>query len=337
MPRKAPAFWNAPEPTLAAQLLRPAAAVYGAVATWRLGRRGYRSRLPVVCVGNFTVGGAGKTPTALWLAHELQRLGRRPAFLSRGYGGSITGPHLVDLQHDRVAETGDEPLLLARKAATVIARDRVAGARLIETLEADVIVMDDGLQNPSLEKQLSIAVIDAGVGIGNGLVFPAGPLRAPVTRQIGTVHSIIRVGVEGETARAFEIAGWQKPIHAGWLVPDVEAGAFRGVRVVAFAGIGRPEKLFATLRGLGAELVATHPFPDHHTYTAAQARTLIEDADLRRARLVTTDKDHVRLASDPAMRTLADAATPLAVHLTLQEVSRLALLDLLRALPKPQR
>jgi tetraacyldisaccharide 4'-kinase len=333
VPRKAPAFWNAPEPGLLAQLLRPAGALYGAIAAQRLRQTGYRSRLPVVCVGNFTAGGAGKTPAALWIAAELQGLGRRPAFLTRGYGGTICGPHLVEPQ-DTAGATGDEPLLLARVAPTVVARDRAAGARLIETLDADVILMDDGLQNPTLEKQLTIAVVDAGAGLGNGLVIPAGPLRAPLAAQIARVQAIVSAGVTGEGARPLEIAGWTKPIHAAWLVPAGDTGWLAGRPAVAFAGIGRPEKFFATLKQLGADLAATHAFADHHAFTAAEAQALLDDARSRGATLVTTEKDHVRLAGDPALRVLAAASAPLAVRLTMPEVSRLALLDLLRALPR---
>ena len=334
VPLKAPRFWSAARPTGGAQLLRPIAAVYGAIAGRRMTRAGYRSRLPVICIGNFTAGGAGKTPTALWIAGELQRLGRRPVFLTRGYGGSIAGPHLVDPARDSAAMAGDEPLLLARVAPTVVARDRAAGARLIETLAADVIVMDDGLQNPSLEKQLTLAVVDAGVGVGNGLVIPAGPLRAPLTAQIARVQAIVSVGVEGEGARPLAIGSWTKPIHAGWLAPVGDAGWLRASPVIAIAGIGRPEKFFATLRHLGADLVATHAFPDHHGFTAAEAEALLGEARARGARLVTTEKDHVRLAGDADLLALAEASLPLAVRLTMPEVSRLALLDLLRELPR---
>lgn len=334
MPRKAPSFWSLARPTGGAQILRPIAAVYGAIAARRMARGGYRSRLPVVCIGNFTAGGAGKTPTALWIATELQRLGRRPAFLTRGYGGTIAGPHLVDPRSDLAATTGDEPLLLAKVAPTIVARDRAAGGRLIETFDADVIIMDDGLQNPTLEKQVTIAVVDAGAGLGNGLVIPAGPLRAPLAAQITRVQAIVSVGIEAEGARPLAIPGWTKPIHAGWLAPVDDVDWLAEGPVIAFAGIGRPEKFFATVRQAGAELAATHAFPDHHAFTAADARRLLDEARALGARLVTTEKDHVRLASDPALRALAEASAPLAVRLTMPEVSRLALLDLLRALPR---
>ncbi|MFO1171051.1 MAG: tetraacyldisaccharide 4'-kinase [Hyphomicrobiaceae bacterium] len=334
MPRRAPSFWSLARPTGGARLLRPIAAVYGAIAARRMAGAGYRSRLPVVCVGNFTAGGAGKTPTALWIASELQRLGRHPVFLTRGYGGSIVGPYRVDPRHDTAGTTGDEPLLLAKVAPAVVARDRGAGARFVESLEADVIVMDDGLQNPSLEKQLTIAVVDAGAGLGNGLVIPAGPLRAPLAAQIPRVQAIVSVGVDGEGARPLAITGWTKPIHTGSLLPVEDAAWLRSGPIVAFAGIGRPEKFFATLRQLGADLVATQAFPDHHAFTAAEARALLDEARACGARLVTTEKDHVRLTGSPDLGALAAASTPLAVRLAMPEVSRLALLDLLRALPR---
>jgi tetraacyldisaccharide 4'-kinase len=312
-----------------AHVLRPAGALYGMIARARLAQPGHRSRLPVVCIGNFTAGGTGKTPMAIWVGRELSRLGRKPAFLSRGYRGSIVGPHLVDPVRDRAVATGDEPLLLARVAPTVIARDRVAGARLIETLEADVIVMDDGLQNPSLVKDLSIAVIDAGAGLGNGLVIPAGPLRLPLSAQLPLVHAVVAVDSGEAEGEPTYLSGWHGPIHRLRLTALGDVAWLAGRRVIAFAGIGRPEKFLATLRGLGAEIIAMHDFPDHHAFSDAEAEQLLAEADRHRAALLTTEKDMVRLAASGAQAMLARQAQALAVGLEAGDVARLALVALL--------
>lgn len=331
---RTPRFWSAKRPTAVAQMLRPLGAVYGSVAAQRLKRGGYRSKLPVVCIGNFTAGGAGKTPTAIWVAEELKRLGRKPAFLSRGYGGSIAGPHLVDTGRDHACSAGDEPLLLAKVAPTVIARDRAAGARLIETLDADVIVMDDGLQNPSLAKDLTIAVVDAGAGFGNGLVIPAGPLRAPLAKQLPLVQAIVVIGDDANQSVA--LPGWTGQLCRARLAVFEDVSWLRGKPVAAFAGIGRPEKFFNTLRALGAGLVAARGYPDHHQYTEADARLLAAEATRHSAVLVTTEKDHVRLHGTAALSDLAQSARVLRIGLEMPDQSRLALIDHLRRLSKPQ-
>ncbi len=315
-------------------MLRPLGTVYGAVATQRLKRSGNRSKLPVVCIGNFTAGGAGKTPMAIWVAEELKRLGRKPAFLSRGYGGTIAGPHLVDAGRDKSRSVGDEPLLLTKIALTVIARDRAAGARLIETLDADVIVMDDGLQNPSLAKDFVIAVVDAGAGLGNGLVIPAGPLRAPLAVQLPLVHAIVVVGDDASWKLA--LPGWTGQIYRARLAALEDASWLRGKPVVAFAGIGRPEKFFDTLKALGAKIVAARTYPDHHPYTDADAHQLASDAARHSATLVTTEKDHVRLQGTGALAELAHSARVIRIALELPEQTRQALVDHLRRLPRPQ-
>jgi tetraacyldisaccharide 4'-kinase len=318
-------------------MLRPAGSLYGAVASARLQRVGYRSRLPVVCIGNFTAGGAGKTPMAIWVAEELKRLGRKPAFLSRGYGGTIAGPHLVDAARGTAWHVGDEPLLLAKIAPAVVARDRAAGARLIETLEADVIVMDDGLQNPSLVKDLAIAVTDAATGIGNGLVMPAGPLRAPLDAQLRLVDGIVGIDSGDAAEDRLALPQWTGPIHRARLVARGDTDWLRGRRVFAFAGIGRPEKFFATLRCLGAELMACEYFPDHHPFTEDESERLLARAREMDALLVTTEKDLVRLSGNDRLAPLARVARALPVAIDMPEASRLALIDrLLHSLRQPQ-
>ena len=331
---RAPNFWTQRRPTMVAQMLRPLGAVYGAVAARRLKRGGYRSKLPVICIGNFTAGGAGKTPMAIWVAEELKRLGRKPAFLSRGYGGSIAGPQLVDAGRDSSRSVGDEPLMLAKVAPAVIARDRAAGARLIETLDADVIVMDDGLQNPSLAKDFVIAVIDAGAGLGNGLVFPAGPLRAPLAVQLPLVQVIVVIGEDAHQSVA--LPGWTGQLCRARFAAQGDTSWLRGKPVVAFAGIGRPAKFFDTLKALGADLVAARGYPDHHAYTDADARLLTAEAARHSAILVTTEKDHVRLYGTAALSELALSAHRLSIGLEVPEQSRQALIDHLRSLPRTQ-
>lgn len=290
-----PGFWSRPPTHPLARLLAPAGRFYGGLTADRMDRPGAVPPCPVLCVGNFTLGGAGKTPTALALARLLRGIGRTPAFLSRGYGGRLTGPLIVDPARYGAAEVGDEPLLLARAETTVVARDRPAGARLCAEAGADVIVMDDGLQNPSLTKTLSFAVIDGGAGIGNGLPFPAGPLRVPLARQWRHVAGLVLVGDGAPgAALASEAEARGLTVHRARLLPEDGAG-WAGRRVVAFAGIGRPQKFFETLRGLGAEIVAERAFPDHHPFRAGDLAKLSALAAQVGAELITTEKDAVRL------------------------------------------
>ena len=230
--RSPPFWWTATSPT--ATMLAPLGWLYGEIAGRRMARTGARASIPVICVGNLVAGGAGKTPTAIAIADLLRAMGRRPVFLTRGYGGRIRKPTLVDPLVHGAAETGDEPLLLAAHAPTIVSPDRVAGARLAAT-QGDVIVMDDGLQNPSLGKDLRIAVVDAGAGVGNGRCIPAGPLRAPLSVQDKFIDMVLLVGKGGRPA------GLSAPVLRARLVPDAAASSrLSGQPVLAFAGIGRP-------------------------------------------------------------------------------------------------
>ncbi|WP_018263112.1 tetraacyldisaccharide 4'-kinase [Methylobacterium sp. WSM2598] len=303
---RAPDFWWRDPPSLPARLLAPVGALYGAAAARRMARPGAPAPCPVVCVGNVTLGGAGKTPTALALAALLRELGARPAFLSRGYGGSLPGPLRVDPAAHGAAEVGDEPLLLARAAPTIVARDRPTGAAACAAAGADVIVMDDGLQNPSLRKDWSLAVFDAGVGIGNGLPFPAGPLRAPLGAQWPLVSAVLVIGDAAQGRPLLAAAAARGlPALRGRLAPDAAAAAaLRGRPVLAFAGIGRPDKFFESLRAVGAELRGTRAFPDHHAYRAGEIAALEREATRRGLTLVTTEKDRVRLPAAMAVAVL---------------------------------
>ena len=315
-----PAFWWR-EAGLAAGLLAPLAAVYGAVASARLARRGAGAAAPVICIGNLTIGGAGKTPLALTLARLLKAAGDAPMLLSRGYGGRLPGPLRVDPARHRAADVGDEPILLAGIAPTFVARDRVKGAEAAVAAGASVIVMDDGFQNPSLQKNFSVLVVDGRRGIGNGRVVPAGPLRAPLTAQLARADALVVVGASNGGACVTAAArGRGVPVFHASLVPDAAvAAALAGTRVIAFAGIGDPEKLFATLTGAGIAIAATRSFPDHHRYAPAEARMLCEQADREALTLVTTEKDLVRMQGDARVAALAARARALPVTLTLAD------------------
>ena len=319
-----PAFWWA-ERSAAATLLAPVGACYGAIAARRMARPGSAAPVPVVCVGNFTVGGAGKTPTAMALARLLLAAGRRPFFLSRGYGGRVAGPARVERQP--ADEVGDEPLLLARVAPTIVARDRPAGATAAADGGADVIVMDDGLQNPSLAKDFAIAVVDGRRGLGNGHVFPAGPLRAPLAAQLHHVNAVLLVGPPGPAADRVIAAVQQRglPVLRGELRPDPDAvAALARKPVLAFAGIADPGKFFATLEACGIPATARIRFPDHHRYTAAEMAALVGRAQRDGLMLVTTEKDMVRMSGDPAARALIGLTAVLPVSLVLREEAAVA-------------
>jgi tetraacyldisaccharide 4'-kinase len=287
---RAPDFWRSRG--FVSTLLLPAAGLYAAAGALR--RRmatPWRAPIPVVCVGNLVVGGAGKTPVVASLARLIAKGGAAPHLLSRGYGGSLAGPVRVDPDRHRADEVGDEPLLLAREAPVWVARDRVAGAREAVAAGADLLILDDGFQNPSLAKDFSLVVVDGAYGFGNGRVLPAGPLRETVSVGLARADAVAVLG-EDETGAGARCG--RLPVLAAVLAPQDAAG-LAGARVVAFAGIGRPEKFFATLGALGAQLVARHGFADHHPYTEAELVALFATAERAGARLVTTEKDRVRL------------------------------------------
>ena len=318
---RAPGFWDRSAPSLAAHLLQPIGLAYGAVAAARMRRAGERAAAPVVCVGNFTLGGAGKTPTALRIAALLQDAGETPAFLTRGYGGRSPGPVRADLARHSAADVGDEPLLLARVAPTIVARDRPAGARLAVTEGASVIVMDDGLQNPSLVKDLAIAVVDGEAGAGNGLAFPAGPLRAPLSAQWPHVHAVVVLG-SGNAGAAVADEGARRglPIFQARLEPDAAVAArLKGASVLAFCGIGRPEKFFRTLEACGAAVAVRRSFPDHHGFSGQELEALAREAEAACLVLATTEKDAARVHNDPALRAYAPRLLPVPVTLRLDD------------------
>jgi tetraacyldisaccharide 4'-kinase len=300
---RTPAFWSKRRPTLLARLLQPVGSLYGRTTARRMRGPSERAGAPTICVGNFVAGGAGKTPAALALARMLIGNGRRVAFLSRGYGGSErVEPLMVDPNTHTAATVGDEPLLLAKVAPCWVGTDRLRSARSAVEAGANALVLDDGLQNPALVKDLAFAAVDGETGFGNGLCVPAGPLRAPVSVQLPFVRALIVLG--GEEAALSAIAGSApgKPLIRASLEPDALAAApLIGREVVAFAGIARPEKFYATLRRVGAQIVMTRNFADHHPYTPREIEALIEEAGRRSALLATTEKDLVRLDARHAL------------------------------------
>jgi tetraacyldisaccharide 4'-kinase len=290
---RAPDFWRGGDRTarLASTLLSPIGALYGASVAWKRDHaQPYRAKAKVVCVGNLTVGGTGKTPIAIAVASLLLERGLKTVFLSRGYGGKERGPIFVNPAHDLAGQVGDEPLLLSGAAPVIVARNRAEGAQMADAARADAIIMDDGHQNFAVAKDLSIIVVDAEDGFGNGHVLPAGPLREPVPQGLARADAVVLIG-DGAPV----LNGFAGPVLRAHLKPAQDE-SLRGKRVVAFAGIGRPEKFFETLKSLGADVAEAVPFGDHHEYTASELARLAARARGANATLITTEKDFVRLS-----------------------------------------
>jgi tetraacyldisaccharide 4'-kinase len=276
-------------------VLSPLSAITTAVTARRMRRTGWACPVPVICVGNATMGGAGKTTVTLDLATRLIARGWRPHILLRGYGGSSRGVHRVQAG-DTAALVGDEALLHVAIAPTWVSADRARGAQAAVAAGAEVVLMDDGLQNPGLQKRLSLLVIDGATGFGNGRVFPAGPLREPVAAAASRCQAAVLIGPDATGARGKIPSGL--PVLCARLTPGPEAAALAGRPVLAFAGIAMPGKFFKTLAEAGANVVARHPFADHHGYTRSELDKVLAEADRLTAVPVTTAKDAVRLPPD---------------------------------------
>jgi tetraacyldisaccharide 4'-kinase len=319
-----PAFWHRPS-SWKSHLLRPLAALYGAVAARRLQREGFDAGIPVLCVGNYHMGGAGKTPTVLALADMLRELGETPVVLSRGYGGKLRGPVLVDPAGHNAADIGDEPLMMASHLPVVVARDRIDGVALARSRRASVILMDDGFQNPAIAKDASLIVIDGIRGVGNGKVFPAGPLRAPLPPQLARTDALVVVG-EGAASKsiAASIAARGGQVFPAHLKPDAQSlSRLAGKRALAFAGIGDPQRFFRTLRANGIEVTQQRAFADHHPFSPSEIETLLADAKRDALVLVTTEKDLARLKSGAGFAGWGEDIVPFAVALEFDDLSRM--------------
>jgi tetraacyldisaccharide 4'-kinase len=319
-----PAFWYRP-PSWVSLLLMPLGAIYGWIARQRLQRQGFDAGIPVLCIGNYHTGGAGKTPTVLALTKILRDLGETPVVLSRGYGGRLQGPVMVDPARHLADDVGDEPLMLALTVPVVVARDRIAGVALACSQGASVILMDDGFQNPAIAKDASLIVIDGDRGLGNGCVIPAGPLRAALQPQLARTEALIVIGAgtaAGPVAAA--IAAQGKPVLRAHLTPDAASlASLRGQRILAFAGIGDPARFFRTLRAAGIEVVAERSFADHHPFSQAEIESLIAEAKHQALTLVTTEKDLARLRRGEGLPEWAKDIVPFAVTLAFEDAAGL--------------
>lgn len=315
-----PAFWYRPR-SPQSYALWPLGALYGAITAWRMQRDGVDAGIPVICVGNYHVGGAGKTPTVLALTRLLRELGETPVVLSRGYGGRLAGPVMVDRERHTASDIGDEPLMMARDVPVAVARDRLDGVALAKSQGATVILMDDGFQNPALLKDAALIVIDSARGLGNGRVFPAGPLRAPLAAQLARTDALVLIG-DGHAADdvAAEIARRNKPELRARLKPDAASLAqLSGKRVFAFAGIGDPERFFRSLRASGIDVAHTRAFADHHMFSDDEIAALAADAEREQLTLVTTEKDLARLRGRASLPDIV----PFAVQLAFDEPAQL--------------
>ncbi|MEM9438041.1 MAG: tetraacyldisaccharide 4'-kinase [Pseudomonadota bacterium] len=325
---RAPAFWFEP-PGLRSALLSPLATIYANGTARRVAKEpSYRPPIPVICVGNINAGGTGKTPTAMALAMKLSGDGHAPFIVSRGHGGSLAGPIRVDPAAQKASDVGDEPLLLAAFAPVIIAKDRAAGARMAVDAGASHIILDDGFQNPDVPKDLSIVVVDAFRGFGNGRVMPAGPLREPPATGLRRADLVLSIGEPNAQARFAERWGSliKVPLVRARLETLPTGMPWQGMRALAFAGIGHPEKFFATLRGLGANLLRAEALSDHQPLTDALMARLDQEAKLLGAQLVTTEKDAVRLPDSFRARVVTlpvrlEIENPRALDLALDRLS----------------
>lgn len=293
-----PDFWHPGKGGLLAELLSPLGWVYGFTTRTKIATTTpWASPVPILCVGNLIAGGAGKTPVAMDLGQRLAAQGKAVHFLSRGYGGTEKGPLSVDPDRHSFHQVGDEPLLLAASAPTWVSKDRKPGCLAAASAGADLIIMDDGFQNPYIRKDMSIVVIDGGFGFGNGKLIPAGPLRETVADGLARASAVVIMG-EDTTSTVETVSRYAHTPLRAHLVPDDLPAEIKTTPFVAFAGIGRPAKFFDTVAALGCSVVSNIAFPDHHPYNEADMKKLLDTAQKANARLLTTQKDACRLPAD---------------------------------------
>lgn len=309
MAHDAPPFWYR-KPGYHAALLSPISFVYGRVAAYRMhSARRLRLNVPVICIGNFTVGGTGKTPTAITLAKAAREKGFTPGIITRGYGGAFTAPTLVDVDHHSAKYVGDEPLLLAEAAKTIVTKDRLVGAQKLIDEGVDLLLMDDGFQSAQLHFDYSILVVDANRGLGNGRVIPAGPVRAPFNTQMQYTHALSVIGNGPAADDLVRLASRAaKPVYGGYF-KSTDPDAFESLKCLAFAAIGDPDRFFRSLSAIGAHVETGRAFPDHHYFTEHDIDEILDESEKKGLVPVTTRKDYVRLkachgrAQDLAQRT----------------------------------
>jgi tetraacyldisaccharide 4'-kinase len=281
-------------------MLSPLGSVYAIATANRVAKPpAYTAGVPVICVGNINAGGTGKTPATIAIVQRLQGRGLSPVVVTRGYGGTMRGPVRVDPDIHDAGQVGDEALLHAAFASTIVSDDRTKGCLLAEKGSRDVIVLDDGFQDPAVHKSLSLVVVDAALGFGNGRVIPAGPLREPVGAGLSRADAIVSIGADNVQRRfAPRLAAFGLPHLRAELRPLAMGLPWTGRRVLAFAGIGHPEKFFAMLRTEGAEVIRAEALYDHQPLTEKLMARLAAEARSSVAQLVTTEKDFVRLPTE---------------------------------------
>lgn len=321
---EAPPFWWKPN-AWQGWLLAPIGMIFGKVSAARMDASAEEAvDVPVICVGNFIAGGAGKTPTVQMLCKYLASRKFKPGILSRGYGGAVTSPTVVNLEHHNAHDVGDEALLHAEKHTTVVSANRPQGAKILIDKGCDIIVMDDGFQNASLAKDYCLVVIDSKRALGNGFTMPAGPLRVPFKRQLHHASSVLIIGEHEPGIRLVrKIArSGRQAFHAG--ISVIGRSKLRGSNVLAFAGIADPTKFYDTLESIGVKIVDRESFGDHHYFLDEECSDLLERAEKQKLKLITTSKDHARLKGMGEKRNqLAEAAQILNIQLVPENPSML--------------
>jgi tetraacyldisaccharide 4'-kinase len=320
MASEAPPFWWE-KPDWRAALLTPVSALYGMVARRRMDNaKPPAIDLPVLCVGNLTVGGGGKTPTSVAIANAAKKMKLKPGVVSRGYGGINVGAKLVDANHDLAKHVGDEPLLIAQHVPVAVSTNRLAGAMLLKESGVDFIILDDGFQSMRLRSDFNLVVVDARRGIGNGHVIPGGPLRAPAIPQLRHASAVLRIG-DGDAADAIvrTAARAGKPVFVAKTVP-AKRMVLSGQRVLAFAGIADPDKFYESLTRAGAFISLARDWPDHHFFADDELNELMQTAEAGDLVLVTTEKDAMRLVrSSPVAQALLEKTLVFRVEVAFEQ------------------